>query len=123
MTELCLIPRGSLAQNMFRDAYFCLRENSLGRQPEIAADPLAVRDEAVALVRRTFPGFMPEHDPSLVTWPRKVQWMLLLWASASWLRPRAWRCSRTRVPSVPAAGTLIWFGWSYSMSYRLCAVF
>jgi len=67
MTELRLIPRGSLAQNMFRDAYFCLRENSLGRRPEIAADPLVVRDEAAALIRKTFPGFTPAHDPALVT--------------------------------------------------------
>jgi hypothetical protein len=67
MAELRLIPRGSLAQNMFRDAYFCMRENSLGRQPEISADPRSVLDAAAALISTNFPGFTPEHDPALVT--------------------------------------------------------
>ncbi len=64
--ELRLIPRGSLAQNIFRDVYFCLRENSLGKQPEIEDDRLTVRDAAVAIVRSTQPTFLPVHDPSLI---------------------------------------------------------
>ena len=66
MTELQLIPRGSLAQNMFRDIYFCLRENSLGKQPEIDDNPRTVRDAAVALVSASWAGFRPEHDASLI---------------------------------------------------------
>jgi hypothetical protein len=66
MAELRWIPRGSLAQNIFRDTYFCLRENSLGRQPELENDPRVVRDAAIALVSATWPGFHPEHNAALL---------------------------------------------------------
>jgi hypothetical protein len=66
MAEIELIPKGSLAQNIFRNVYFCLREDSLGKQPTVENDPQAVHDAALEIVRKTWPGFVPEYDPALL---------------------------------------------------------
>ncbi|MGD0454733.1 MAG: hypothetical protein ABSB69_14155 [Solirubrobacteraceae bacterium] len=66
MAELDLIPKGSLPQNIFRDTYFCLRENSLGQQPTVDGNRQAAWDAALAIVRKNWPGFVPECDPALL---------------------------------------------------------
>lgn len=59
LTELSRIPRGDLAQNLYRSAYEQARLNALGRQPEVG--PTAADAHAVALqaVRNQFPAFAP----------------------------------------------------------------
>jgi hypothetical protein len=66
MDELALIPKGSRPQNILRSAYLCMRENSLGQQPEIENDRRAVWYAAVAIVRNQWPGFVPMCDPHLL---------------------------------------------------------
>jgi hypothetical protein len=57
--ELGRIPRGNLAQNMYRAAYEQARLNALGSHPEIGRDPADTHAAALQAVRTQFPGFVP----------------------------------------------------------------
>lgn len=59
LTELSGIPRGDLAQNLYRSAYEQARLNGLGRQPEIGPTATDAHAAALRIVRRQFPGFTP----------------------------------------------------------------
>ena len=65
--ELALIPKGDPAQNMFRMMFSALRQNSLGRRPEISSDIRAVVEKAKEMVRVHYPAFEPQHDARLLS--------------------------------------------------------
>ncbi len=58
--ELDGIPRGSLAQNMYRAAYEQARLNALGSHSEIGPEPADARALALQVVRAQYPDFSPE---------------------------------------------------------------
>jgi hypothetical protein len=58
--ELGRIPRGSLAQNMYRAAYEQARLNALGSHAEIGPQPADAHALALRLVRAQYPDFSPE---------------------------------------------------------------
>ena len=51
------VPRGSVAQNLYRMTLRQYTMNSHGRKPGITASPQAIHDAAVRIVRRSYPGF------------------------------------------------------------------
>jgi hypothetical protein len=53
------VPRGSIAQNMYRMALQQYTMNSLGRKAEISPSPQAIHDAAVRIVRQHDPGVTP----------------------------------------------------------------
>jgi hypothetical protein len=57
--ELGYYPRGNRgsAQNVFRSVYQMARMNSMGRKAELPNSATAVREFALGLVRKLFPGF------------------------------------------------------------------
>ena len=57
--ELDGIPRGSLAQNMYRAAYEQARLNALGSHAETGHDPADAHAAALQAVRTQFPDFVP----------------------------------------------------------------
>ena len=57
--ELLAIPRGSLAQNLYRAAYEQARLSGLGNRSEMAADPSSAREVALHTVRTYYPDFTP----------------------------------------------------------------
>ena len=57
--ELDAIPRGTLAQNLFRAAYEQARLNALGARPQIGPTPAEAQQVALSAVREQFPGFIP----------------------------------------------------------------
>ena len=66
--ELECVPRGELAQNVYRSAFRNCRANDLGNNPEHpGATPLHTAERAAAIVRRQFPGFVPELNVELLT--------------------------------------------------------
>jgi hypothetical protein len=67
--ELSLIPRGDLAQNLFRMAFNALRLNSLSAHPEGATDLPSVFERAVKSVRDEYPDFKPQYDSGLFPEP------------------------------------------------------
>jgi hypothetical protein len=61
--ELACLPRGELAQNIYRSAFRNSRANDLGNNPaHPGAAALETAERAAAIVRRQFPGFVPELD-------------------------------------------------------------
>jgi hypothetical protein len=56
---LAKVPRGSIAQNLYRMAVQQCTMNSLGRKPQIPRSPQAIHRAAVRIVRRQFPAFVP----------------------------------------------------------------
>ncbi len=81
MTELDLIPEGSLPQNIIRDTYFCLRENSLGRSRlERRRIP---RSTPASRVIRVTATAAPDSRRSLVDCRE-----MALWAAAARVRTR-----------------------------------
>ncbi len=58
--ELNSIPRGNLAQNMYRSAYADARQNALGAHPEIGPAPADAHAAALWAVRAHYPDFEPE---------------------------------------------------------------
>jgi len=53
------VPRGGIAQNLYRMALQQYMMNGLGRKPEISSSPQAIHDAAMRIVRRSYPGFTP----------------------------------------------------------------
>lgn len=64
--EAELIPKGDLAQQLFRMAFVVLRENSLGKTPEEHLTAHRVVERAAASVRRSHPDFQPHYDARLL---------------------------------------------------------
>lgn len=56
---LAKVPRGSVAQNLYRMALQRYTMNSLGRKPQISRSPQAIHCAAARIVRQQFPGFAP----------------------------------------------------------------
>ena len=55
---LAKVPRGSIAQNLYRMAVQQYAMNSLGWKPQISRSPQAIHSAAVRVVRQQFPGFV-----------------------------------------------------------------
>jgi hypothetical protein len=58
--ELGRIPRGSLAQNMYRSAYEQARLNALGSRAKIGREPADAHNVALQVVRAQYPDFSPD---------------------------------------------------------------
>lgn len=64
--ELRGLPRGSLAQNLYRAAYEQARLNSLGSRPQMTPTSEAAHEFALDLVRQQHPHFRPERRQSTI---------------------------------------------------------
>lgn len=53
------VPRGSIAQNLYRMALQQCTMNSLGHKPQISRSPQAIHCAAARIVRQQFPSFVP----------------------------------------------------------------
>ena len=61
-TELEAIPRGSLAQNMYRMVYEQVRLNGLGARAEVGSTSEDAHNFALQTVREQHPDFTPARD-------------------------------------------------------------
>jgi hypothetical protein len=57
--ELERIPRGNLAQNLYRAAYQQARLNALGARPEVGPTEADAHALALRIVRIDYPAFTP----------------------------------------------------------------
>lgn len=59
VTELTHIPRGSLAQNLYRAIYQEARLNALGARPQVGPSPADAHAVALEAARTSDPSFTP----------------------------------------------------------------
>jgi len=71
-TLLEKVPRGSIAQNLYRMALQQYTMNSLGRKPQISRSRQAIHCAAARLVRQQFPGFVPVVQRDYPGWPAAI---------------------------------------------------